>query len=414
MMPMKDVTLKQKIRQGFRSLFYIWKEEVKNTFRDQGMLIFFILVPLAYPLIYAFIYTEEVAREVPVALVDDARGSLSREFARKVDATADVRIACLSPGMEDAKEQMRQGAVHGIIRIPAEFAGDLAAGRQAHVSIYCDMGCLLYYKNLLSACTHVSLDMNKDIKVSRAGNTTVRQDEVTAYPFEYEDVALFNPQNGFASFLIPAVLVLILQQTLLLGIGLSAGTAREHNRFRDLVPARNRHYEGTLRIVMGKALCYFMLYAVVSVYVLCAVPRMFRLVQVADPATLILFMLPYLAACIFFSMTASAAVRNRETCMILFVFTSLPLLFISGVSWPGASIPAFWKYVSWLFPSTFGINGFIRINTMGATLPEVAVEYRALWLQAGIYFLTACLVYRHQARIGRRHLRDEMRRLRKQ
>ena len=90
---MKDVTLKQKIRQGFRSLFYIWKEEVKNTFRDQGMLIFFILVPLAYPLIYAFIYTEEVAREVPVALVDDARGSLSREFARKVDATADVRIA---------------------------------------------------------------------------------------------------------------------------------------------------------------------------------------------------------------------------------------------------------------------------------------------------------------------------------
>ena len=410
----KDITLKQKIRQGFRSLFYIWKEEVKNTFRDQGMLIFFILVPLAYPLIYAFIYTEEVAREVPVALVDDARGSLSREFARKVDATADVRIACLSPGMEDAKEQMRQGAVHGIIRIPAEFAGDLAAGRQAHVSIYCDMGCLLYYKNLLSACTHVSLDMNKDIKVARAGNTTVRQDEVTAYPFEYEDVALFNPQNGFASFLIPAVLVLILQQTLLLGIGLSAGTAREKNRFRDLVPARNRHYEGTLRIVMGKALCYFMLYAVVSVYVLCAVPRMFRLVQVADPATLILFMLPYLAACIFFSMTASAAVRNRETCMILFVFTSLPLLFISGVSWPGASIPAFWKYVSWLFPSTFGINGFIRINTMGATLPEVAVEYRALWFQTGIYFLTACLVYRHQARIGRRHLRDEMRRLRKQ
>ena len=93
--------------------------------------------------------------------------------------------------------------------------------------------------------------MNADIKVERSANTTDRQDEITAYPIEYEDVALYNPTNGFAAFLIPAVLVLIIQQTLLLGIGLSAGTAREQNRFRDLVPI-NRHYNGTLRIVMGK------------------------------------------------------------------------------------------------------------------------------------------------------------------
>ena len=76
---------------------------------------------------------------------------------------------------------------------------------------------------------------------------------------------------GFAAFLIPAVLVLIIQQTLLLGIGLSAGTAREQNRFRDLVPI-NRHYNGTLRIVMGKGLSYFMVYSLVSVYILCVVP----------------------------------------------------------------------------------------------------------------------------------------------
>ena len=64
------------------------------------------------------------------------------------------------------------------------------------------------------------------------GNTTVRQDEITAYPIEYEDIAIFNPTNGFAAFLIPAVLILIIQQTLLLGIGLAAGTAREQNRFK--------------------------------------------------------------------------------------------------------------------------------------------------------------------------------------
>ena len=267
----------------------------------------------------------------------------------------------------------------------------------------CDMSGLLYYKSLLNTNTSVSLDMNADIKMQRAGNTTNRQDEITAYPIKYEDVTLFNPANGFAAFLIPAVLILIIQQTLLLGIGLSAGTAREQNRFKDLVPI-NRHYNGTLRIVLGKGLSYFMVYALVSVYVLCVVPRLFSLIQIAQPGVLTLFMLPYLAACIFFAMTASIAIRNRETCMLIFVFTSVPLLFLSGVSWPGAAMPDFWRYFSYIFPSTFGINGYVRINSMGATLGEVAFEYRALWIQAGIYFLTTCWVYRWQIIQSRKHV----------
>ena len=198
-------------------------------------------------------------------------------------------------------------------------------------------------------------------------------------------------------------MILIIQQTLLLGIGLSAGTAREQNRFKDLIPI-NRHYNGTLRIVLGKGLSYFMVYALVSVYVLCVVPRLFSLIQIAQPGVLTLFMLPYLAACIFFAMTASIAIRNRETCMLIFVFTSVPLLFLSGVSWPGAAMPDFWRYFSYIFPSTFGINGYVRINSMGATLNEVAFEYRALWIQAGLYFLTTCWVYRWQIIQSRKHV----------
>lgn len=399
---MKENSFKNKIAQGIDDLFYIWKREFRTTFRDQGVLIFFVLVPLAYPLLYGFIYTNEVVREVPAVVVDASHSALSREYLRKVDATADIQIVSYCADMEEAKLMLRDRLAYGIIYIPADFSSNIAQGKQTQVSLYCDMSGLLYYKSMLLANTAVSLDMNRDIKIERAGNTTNRQDEITAYPIEYEDVALFNPTNGFAAFLIPAVLILLIQQTLLLGIGLSAGTARENNRFKDLVPI-NRHYNGTLRIVFGKGLSYFMVYALVSVYVLCVVPRIFSLNQIGQPGTLILFMLPYLTACIFFAMTASIAIRNRETCMLIFVFTSVPLLFISGISWPGASIPDFWRYFSYIFPSTFGINGFVRINNMGATLSEVSMEYRALWLQAGFYFLTTCFVYRWQILMSRKH-----------
>ena len=400
---MKDIKFKDKMLQGINDLFYIWKQEFRTTFRDQGVLIFFILVPLGYPLLYSYIYNNEVVREVPAVVVDDSHSSLSREYLRKVDATADIRIVAYCADMEEAKQMLKNRLAYGVIYIPSDFSSNIARGKQAQVSIYCDMSGLLYYKSMLLANTAVSLDMNKEIKIERSGNTTDRQDEITAYPIEYEDVSIYNPTNGFAAFLIPAVLILIIQQTLLLGIGLAAGTAREHNRFKDLVPI-NKHYSGTLRIVLGKGLSYFLVYTLVSFYVLCIVPWLFNLNQIGQSSSLILFIAPYLAACIFFAMTASIAIRNRETCMLIFVFTSVPLLFISGISWPASAIPPFWKYFSYLFPSTFGINGFVRINNMGATLSEVAFEYKALWLQAGFYFLTTCWVYRWQIMTSRKHL----------
>ena len=392
---MKKYSFKHTLKQGITGLFHICKEELKMTVKDQGVLIFFLLVPLAYPLVYAFIYTNEVVREVPAAVVNADNSSLSREYIRHVDGTPDIHVMSYCSNMEEAKLLLKQQKVYGVVYIPESFSRDLASGRQAHVSIYADMSGMLYYKALLLANTEASLEMNKDIQIRRAGNTTDRQDEITVRPIDYEAVSLYNPQDGFASFLIPAVLILIIQQTLLLGIGLSAGTARENNRFRDLVPI-TRHYQGTVRIIFGKSLAYLLVYIAVAAYILCAVPRMFRLVFLASPGTLAAFVLPYLLACIFFAMACSCLIRRREDCMMIFVFTSLPLLFISGISWPGSAIPPFWKVVSWIFPSTFGINGYIRINTMGATLNDVLPEYRALW------FLTFFL-YRREILLSRKH-----------
>ena len=408
----KETSLRNIILQGMNSVFYICQKELKAVFKDQGVLIFFLLVPLAYPLLYAFIYTGEVVREVPAAVVDMNKSTLSREFIRKVDATPDVKIQSHCADMEEAKLLLKESKVYGVIYIPENFSSDITKGIQTQVTLYCDMSGMLYYKAILTASTEVSLKMNKAIKVKRAGNTTDRQDEISATPITYEAVNLFNPQAGYASFLLPAVLILIIQQTLLLGVGLSAGTARENNRFRDLVPL-SRQYQGTLRIVVGKSSAYFIIYAIVSAYILCVVPKIFSLVQIAQAGTLAAFILPYVLSCIFFAMTCSIFIHHREACMMIYVFTSVPLLFISGVSWPGSAIPAFWRVISWMFPSTFGINGYIAINSMGATLDQVLPEFRALWVQTGVYFLTTRIVYRRQIMLSRSHAMERLKEFRR-
>ena len=391
----REYRLRYIIKEGIQDTFFIWKDELKNVFKDSGVMIFFFLVPFVYPLLYAFIYNNEVVHNAKMVVVDQSDSYLSREYIRKVDATADVKVVAVCADMEEAKRMLDEKKAYGILYFPSEFSKDIHKGKQATVSLYCDMSALLFYKAFLLATTEVSFEIGKELRAQNNPSSTIEQEKITINPIPYESVALFNSQNGFASFLVPAILILVIQQTLILGIGMLGGTAREKNRFHSLVPV-SRHFNGTLRIVFGKSLTYLLLYVVVCIWALGVVPKVVSLPQVGEPWTVMLFVLPYLFASIFLSMTLSGFMTSRESPMLVFVFTSVILLFISGVSWPKEAIPPFWKAVGYLFPSTPGIQGFIRINTAGATLNEVAHEYRTLWIQAGVYFITACMIYRYQ------------------
>lgn len=383
--------IKENIMKGLIDCFLIWNKELKNIFKDIGVLIFFIIVPLVYPILYGFIYNPETIREVPLVVVEESNSSLAREFIRKIDATPDVRVYAYAANMDEARQILDRKEAYGILQIPSEFSNNIFRGEQSHVALYTDMSGMLFYKNLLLATTEASLDMGKVINVNTIDA-----------PIRYEAISMFNTQNGFASFLVPGILMLVIQQTLLLGISMLTATTRERNQGR-LIPPGTMH-EGPLRIVFGKSLAYFTIYIIIGIWALSIVPNLFNLVQIAKYGTVLLFALPYILSCIFFSMTVATFVRGRETPMMILVFTSLPLLFLSGISWPGAAIPEYWKHFSYLFPSTFGIQGFVKLNSMGATLREVSFEYQMLWILAGIYFFITIVIYSYNINMRERRI----------
>lgn len=148
--------------------------------------------------------------------------------------------------------------------------------------------------------------------------------------------------------------------------------------------------------MLGKSFAYLILYVFISCYNLIVIPRIFNLPQLDDILTLVIFMFPLLLACIFFAMSISVFFFDREVVFLLYLFSSIPLLFISGSLWPAEYIPTFWKVMSYFFPSTLGIQGFIKINSMGASFSQISFEYFGLWIQAGMYFMFTFFVYRWQ------------------
>lgn len=360
-----------------------WYHEIKSIFTDEGALLFSVLLPLAYPLLYSWVYNNEVVREVPVAIVDDSHSALSREFIQKYDASPDVRVEYHFGNVEEAKAAVGHGDVYGFLYFPEDFAKKTGRMEQTHVSVYCDMSYMLAYKAVYQTANNVSLLMGSEIQQQLQGSTTAREAEIAAHPLLVEEVPIFNTTQGYGNSLLPVVLIVIIQQAMFLAVGLLVGRDRER-RFESV--------RGVFCTLIGKGSAYIMVFSVMFAYVTLVVPDIFGYVSMVQGKDLILLATPYLLACTFLAFLVSDLIRYRENVMLVVVFTSLIFIFLTGISWPQSSIPGFWQGVASLVPSTFAARAFVRMNSMGAHIGDVAFEVRALWIHTVVYGIIAALI----------------------
>ena len=377
---------KSDLRTFIHFLFECIKHEIRTIMKDGGVVMFFIIVPIAYPILYSWMYNNEGVKEVPTVFVDQSHSFLSRTFIRNCDATDGIKVVKVVSSLNDAQELQRQQECHAIVLLPENFAQQINRGEQGTVLFYADLSGMFYYKGVYSALTDVSLEIGKDIKISRMKTYTDKDESIASSPLEYESVSLFNPQNGYGTFILPAVLILIIQQTMILGVGMLSGTRYERRLYTGRIITK-RTVIGGFANTLGRSFSYFFIYIATTAYTLLLIPHIFKLVQLADSSTLIPFLLPYLLSVTFFSMLISRFVKERESIILLMVFTSMPFLLLSGISWPTNALPGFWKVISWCIPSTSGINGFVKINSLGANLNDIRPELIALWSQVVVYFI---------------------------
>lgn len=359
--------------------------ELQRIFRDPGVVVIFIVATLAYPLIYKALYWNEQINDVPVAVVDLSNSPQSREFLHRWNASPDIKLTHTCSSMAEAEQLLRNQKVHGIIYFPRDFAKQLADPLgQAHISLFCDMSSFLYMKAIYLSCNQVMLESMRNIQIDRYEQMGMDKEFAWSLVQDapYHETALFTPTGGYGSFLIPAVLVLILHQTLFFGICMLGGTAREENE---------ESY--TFTSLIGRAGACFLTYFGLAAILLGFFPRLFDIPHIGDIGTILLLIIPYLLAVIFFSLCVSVFIWNRESGLVLLISTSLIFLFMAGISWPKEMIPDAWRYLSYFIPYTWGAHAFIHVNSMGATLSQVTREFIALWVLTGAYGVLASVLF---------------------
>ena len=388
------------------SRFFLWciqvlrvcGRELLLVFRDEGVVIFFLVLNAVYPVLYALIYNPEVVRNERVVVVDDNRTHASRDLVRRLDATQEIAIAGYAANMQEAQEAMHRKDCYGILHVPRDFGQSVGRGEQAHVSLYCDMSVMMRYKAMFTALSNVTQTMGNE-RMAAVVEPVVNMGGSIV---ENHQVPVGNPAMGIASAVLLFILPLVLQQSMILGIAMLHGGSierRRRNGGRD--PMAVEASPGAT--IVGKMMCHQIIYVLPVIYVLHYVPLMFGFPQYGNLLHIICLAVPFVIAVSFMGQTLSAFVNERESVFLLFVFSSVVFVFLTGVSWPRYLMSRLWWLVGDCVPATWMVNGYVLMQTNASTLYQVQHPYWMLWIQVPVMFVLAYLVERY---VNRRRYRS--------
>lgn len=379
------------------NILRVAKYEFRSILRSLPVLLVMGGGIFVYGLLYNYMYSPNVLREVPVAVVDNGRTALSRRYVQLLDATPQVQIEGYANDMGEARRRMIKGEVAGIVFLPKNFDEKVGQGEEAVFVSYNNTTSFLYYEAMEKAFSGAMLALDDAVRQQQLVFLDADAVEaiVNTRSIGVEGIALYNESGGYADYLIPAVLMVIIFQTMLMVISMRCGKEHEQgNRKLMQIAGRQGPWEGALSIVIGKTVVYVGFYALFALFLLGLLPLLYDLPHLASPLVLIQLLTPYLYATAFFGLACSPFFKDSDAPLLLIAFFSVGLLFLSGISWPLELMPLPWRILHYLLPAPVGVLAFIKANSMGASIVDINQELLVLWMQCIGYFLISCLVYR--------------------
>ncbi len=372
------------------NLVGVIRREFKSIFTDSGVMLILFGAIFIYSTLYSLAYHNEVVREVPIAVVDLNKTTTSRQFVRALGASPSVVIAAEPTSLDAAKRLFYKREVFGVIVIPLDFEKKIAVGEQARFAIYADASYFLMYKSLFTATSNVMSLTNYKIEVDqfiKAGMSSL-QAEVLADPVGLNTVKLFNRNEGYAVFVMPAIMLLIIQQALLIAIGMIGGTFRERKLYREYRDQYGSWYT-PFTVVFGKLICYLTIVIALMVIVFGVYYKFWNYPSLASMYDVIVYVIPYIISVSALSIALSTMFAKRENAILLLVIWSIPFLLLCAISFPVEGMPSWLYHLGLIIPSSSAVMGFIRLEVMGASLEDVNFQYTIMWWLSAVYVVLA-------------------------
>lgn len=354
--------------------------EWRRVLATRGAFALLFLAPLIYGIYYPQPYLNQILRKLPIAVVDNDLSDLSRQIVETLDASGALRVVVRARTLAEARATIDRGRAFAAVDIPPGTERDVLKGNTAHIPIYADATYLFVFRSTASGVANAIGTLTSDLvsRGARSDGSLVKAKLASMSPADVLLQPIFNPVGGYASYVVPAAFILILQQTLLIGSAMLTGGAVAKGG-------------GAFAGVLGRGFAHMTIYLPAVALYLIVLPHVYGFSTLGHLPQLFALAALFLLATSFMGQAVGAWFTRPENATILLLATSLPQFFMAGFAWPREAIPETAQAFGRLFPADTAIDGLVRINQLGANIREVPHDWLGLWCLAIGYFVLAVI-----------------------
>ena len=388
---------------GFQEMIDLFKRLIKVAFAewklfytDAAAVLLLVVAGILYAFYYPTPYMNQTVSEVPVAVVDLDHTVMSRQLTQMSASAQQIDVRYVFSDLHEAEEALADEKIYGFMVIPQNMEKTLRNGGSVNVNVFTHGAYVMLHGNIGTAFTTCALTVGATTKVKRiALEKKVPAAKAMAMrdPIPLSIQTLYNNTGSYSNYVVPSVLVLILQQTLVIGICVLGG-ARAHRKFRKKFRDSFVENEKMPYRYFGRSLAYFVHYCSFILFYHFVIYNIFDFPRRGQLLPMIAFAVVFLFSTINFGMVLSQVFLRRETSMQIFLFMSIPILFLANFSWPTNLVPSWMVGLSALLPSTFAVPAWLSIEQRGADIYEASALLYPLALQAVFYMLLGLVLTR--------------------
>jgi ABC-2 type transport system permease protein len=345
--------------------------EWAQFFKDKNAVLVLAVAAVLYAFYYPLPYLKGVARDIPVAVVDFDHTVMSRQLTGFFGASGNLKIFVYED-MALAKRALAEEKVYGILEIPAGFERDIRAGRSSTIGEFNNGNYFMVYSEISRAVFYATATLGAGVQIAfmQARGVSPEFALKKRDPIPITVKTMFNGSMRYDNYVVPAVLMVVLQQTILIGACMLGINRR---------PAFSR------------IAAFLLHYSLVLCFYLFVVYPFFGFNAYGKCLDIAIFAFVFFIACIQMGSFFTRFFSRKESVMQVFLFASLPFLFISGFSWPKSSIPESLRYAMFWAPCEHAIPAWISIQQMGATASEMSKEIISLGILAVGYSILSLI-----------------------
>ncbi len=376
------------------SLKIIWrllKKEAELVLNDHSILLVLLVAPLLYFLLIGSTYMNKDEEEVSVGVVDLDQTKSSKGFLNKINATQKVAITHTYTNLSEAKSGLYKFEVQGIVNIPSGFEKKLKKNESSPIGLVLNNTKFLSSNDINKAVNLVALDyaLESRQKFFESKGINPSFAEQKANPITTQVNAVYNPTNNYGNFLLPALLFLILHQTLLIGLAESIASDRKKGIMQVGFEESKNNF---LNYILGKTGFYLLLYLSYLLLTYLVAYPLFDLPIKGNFFLLMAVSLVFFLTTILYGWFISSFFKSQARAMEIMAFTSYPVFLVTGITWSVSEMPLFLQFISNLIPlkpffvflkklAIMGVDSHLYLNEIIHLLILLLIGYVAAFLR---------------------------------